>query len=368
MVLFIILGVIILVTLGVLGFLFYMLSKEGEKKENEKAVPLTDLAQLKKELSSGMIDLPKAQPSENETETIPLFEEPKVSLPTQDVVSLAEDDEYKKRAQELEDELAEISQRAERQLDGAKHLIETLTEENEALKNQQARMEEAQQKLNELEGETSNLKTENINLQSQLETTTAQVRLLEEQMTAVKLQMGEEISRANATVSELNREKEALVSAPRAEPATDQAVLQELETLRAEQIQLKQKNEEIGHKYEELVKKQEKLEKDNEQLQYEMVKARAQSSGLERVSLNYKNQLEDFLKKVSLAEASNDHLSQAKNRLEGMVEEIKLQNEELIKKDQLNQFELEKNRSRLLTIEREYEDLKARVQQKDSQV
>ena len=110
-------------------------------------------------------------------------------------------------------------------------------------------------------------------------------------------------------------------------------------------------------------KSDEALRHELESLKYELIKARAQSSGLERVSFNYKNQLEDFFKKVNAAQVTNDHLSQVKNRLEGMVEEIKLQNEELVKKDHLAQFELEKNRSRLVSLEREYEDLKARVQQ-----
>ena len=119
----------------------------------------------------------------------------------------------------LKKELRAISvKKAEGQSDEAKQMIETLTKENESLKSQQANLEQAQQKLTELQGEASGLKTENLSLQTKLEATTAQVRLLEEQMTAVKIQMGEEISRANATVSELNREKEALLSAPKPEP------------------------------------------------------------------------------------------------------------------------------------------------------
>ena len=203
----------------------------------------------------------------------------------------------------VEDELRAITQKADKQLDEAKQRIETLTKENESLKNQQANLEQAQQKLDKLQGEVSNLRAENVGLKTQLESTNEKVRLLEE-----------EISRANATVSP-----------PKPEP--DEALRHELESL-----------------------------------QYELIKAKAQTSGLERVSLNYKNQLEDFLKKVNVTQASNDQLSQGKNRLEGMLQEIKLQNEELVKKDQLAQFELEKNRSRLASLEREYEDFKARTQ------
>jgi len=351
MILFIILGVVVFITFIVLGVLFFMLSREAQKKEEEKkAVPLTDLNQLKKDLSMGLLEPQKPKAPRLEAEIIPPFE-PKVSLPTQavQVPIPVEDDVYKKRAKELEEELRTITLKAEGQSDEAKRLIETLTQENEALKSQRASLEQAQQKLVELQGESSNLKTENANLQTQLETTNAKVGLLEGQMAAIKIQMEEETSRANAAVTELNREKEALLSTPK--PEVDQTLHQELEILKSEQIQLKQKIE--------------VLEKSNQELQYELIKARAQSSGLERVSFNYKNQLEDFFKKVNTAQASNEQLSQVKNRLEGMVEEIKVQNEELVKRDQLAQFELEKNRSRLASLEREYEDFKARAQQKD---
>ena len=55
MVLFIILGAVVLIAIVVLAVLFFMLNKEG-KKEEEQAVPLTDLNQLKKELSSGLLE------------------------------------------------------------------------------------------------------------------------------------------------------------------------------------------------------------------------------------------------------------------------------------------------------------------------
>jgi hypothetical protein len=100
----------------------------------------------------------------------------------------------------------------------------------------------------------------------------------------------------------------------------------------------------------------------NDLLQYEMIKARAQSSGLERVSFNYKNQLEDFFKRVNEVQVTNEQLAQVKNRLEGVVAQVKSENDDLVKKDQLAQFELEKNRLRLQNIEREYQEFRARSQ------
>jgi len=360
MVLFIILGVVVLITFSVLGVLFYMLNKEGQKKEEEKAVPVTDMEQLKKDLSTQLFEPSDGKVVEKDSEIIPVFQ-PKVSLPTQEAQPSIEDEAYKKRAQTLEDELLAISKKAAGQSDEARQLIETLTKENESLKNQKADLEQAHQKLVELQAEASLLKTENASLQTQLESTDAKVHFLEEEMAAVRIQMGEEISRANAVVSELNREKEILLSAPK--PESEEVLRGELESLKSEQIQLKQKYDDLEKSHLKLSALSTQLAEKNELLEYELIKARAQSSGLERVSFNYKNQLEDFFKKINAVQVTNDHLSQIKNRLEGIVEEIKLQNEDLVKKDHLAQFELEKNRARLQNLERENEDLKARAQQ-----
>ncbi|MBF0571912.1 MAG: hypothetical protein HQL12_08605 [Candidatus Omnitrophica bacterium] len=371
MVLFIVLGVVVVISFVILGVLFFLLRKEAQK-EQSKAVPVTDLAQLKKELSSQLFEINENKVLDNGTEVIPVFQ-PKVSIDSissisqsslqgqsQDKQPSLEDDAYKKRAHELEDELRAISQKADGQSDEAKQLIESLTKENESLKSQQADLAQAKQRLTELEGESANLKVENIDLQTQLGSTNAKVHFLEEEMAAVKIQMGEEISRANAVVSQLNREKESLLSTPKT--ALDETLGHELEALRSEHIQLKQKCEDLESARQKLSELNIHLKEENDLLQYELIKARAQSSGLERVSFNYKNQLEDFFNKINAVQVTNEHLSKVKNQLEEMVEEIKLQNEELAKKDQLAQFELEKNRLRLVNLELENEGLKARVQ------
>lgn len=315
MILFIVLGAVVLITLLVLGVLFFLLSKEGQKKE-ELAVPVTDLDELKKELSSEILGI----------QDPPI--ELKITLPIPAIQSVVNASPV--------------------QPDETKNLIESLTKENESLKSQQDNYQETQQKLTELQGEASNLKIDNLRLQTQLESSHAKVRLLEEAMADLKIQMGDEISRANGLIAEMKQEKEASLSVPK--PDEGPAVRLELE-------EAHQKLSELNAQ----------LTQKNDLLQYELIKARAQSSGLERVSFNYKNQLEDFFKKINAVQVTNDHLTQAKNRLEGLVEEVKLQNEDLVKKDQLTQFELEKNRSRLVNLERECEDLKVRVQQQGQQ-
>jgi DNA repair exonuclease SbcCD ATPase subunit len=282
MALLIILGVVVVTTFGVLVFLFLMLDKEGKKKE-ENVVPLTDLSQIKQELSDvSQVAVPLATP---------------VTLPVQASQYVAGEDVYKKRAQELEEELLGISKKAEAQSVEAQQMIEDLTKENESLKIQQANLIQAKEKLSALQTETDLLHTENSSLQGQLESTQVKLRFLEEEMTAVKLQMGDEITRANATVSELKLENESLVSSSK--KGEEDVLKQELEALKTEQMQLKQSFSELEETNKKLREANVDLAGKVDALQYELVKARAQTTGLERIGFNYKNQLEDFLKKVN---------------------------------------------------------------------
>ena len=357
-------GIVLLITVSVLGFLFFLLNQEGQKKEEEKIVPLTDLDQLRKEFSLGASEL-KAKGLVAERESVfPLQPQAVPASPVAAQSLAGATDAYKKRAEELEEELKTIAQKARGQSDEAKQMIETLTMENAQFKKQKIELDLLQVRLGDLEAESSSLKTENVNLQQQLDLSNTKVQQLEHEMMAVKLQMGDEISRANEVVVSLTRQKEELALVKQADP--DQALRLEFEALKTEQAELMQKYEDLHRTYQKLHELNAHLIEKNDLMQYELIKARAQSSGLERINLNYKNQLEDFSRKVTVFSTSNEQLSDVKNRLEGMVEQIKLQNEDLLKKDQLSQFELSKSRLRLEDLEREYDDLKARVSRNDS--
>ena len=277
---------------------------------------------------------------------------------------LATEDVYKKRAQELEEELLAVSQKAQDELARARQTIEDLTKDNEALKDKQPDLIQAQQKIVELQKETDHLHTENSTLQAQLDSSVVQVRFLEQELATVKAQMGDQIAQANAMVSELNLQKESWVSAAKPDPQAER-LNQELEALKQEQIQLKQNGEALEVTNQKLREINTHLTKEIDALQYELIKARAQSTGLERIGFNYKNQLEDFFKKINEVQLMNEKLSETKDSLEGTLQEVQSQNDALVKKDRLAQFELEKNRSQLVNLEREYEGLKARVQSKN---
>ena len=263
MALFIVLGVVVLTTFFVLGFLFFTLDQEGQK-EKEKVVPLRDVLQLRQEVSDAPAEpqIPKA------------VDEPAAPK------YLATEDVYKKRAQELEEELLAVSKKAQDELARARQTIEDLTKDNEALKDKQSDLIQAQQKIVELQKETDHLHTENSTLQAQLDSSVVQVRFLEQELATVKAQMGDQIAQANAMVSELNLQKESWVSAAKPDPQAER-LNQELEALKQEQIQLKQNGEALEVTNQKLREINTHLTKEIDALQYELIKARAQSTGLD---------------------------------------------------------------------------------------
>ena len=189
MALFIVLGVVVLMTFIVLGFLFFMLDKEGQKEE-EKAVPVTDLSQLRREVSAA----PQAADPQAANYPICRCMSP-MSLPTQ---IFSRGRMFIKNAPKNLKKNYVAFPRKQRTSQEARKMIEDLTKENESLKSQQADLIQAQEKLVELQKETDHLQTENTTLQTQLDSSHDKVRLLEEEMAAVKIQMGEEIAQAKA--------------------------------------------------------------------------------------------------------------------------------------------------------------------------
>ena len=174
--LFIVLGVVVLITFVVLGVLSVSLTKEEKK---EKTISLKDFNQLKEKLSSQVFEENSAQVIEKDSEIIPIFT-PKAPVQAQSDPSKSvaekrpslEDEIYKKRAQKLEEELLAVSQKADGESDEAKQTIETLTKENESLKSEKANLE---YELIKARAQTSALERVSSNYKIQLEELKARI-------------------------------------------------------------------------------------------------------------------------------------------------------------------------------------------------
>ncbi len=304
MVLIYVMAVVVCAAVGVVIFLFYLINKESAEP---KAVPITNLAE--EGLQSASVMESPAGPS---------------------VLELG----YQKKIEALEEELNAIAQKTASQAQETLGVIDVLTKENEALKNEQQKVQKQDGSLEQAQQEVEDLRRDNMVVQDQLQSSQAKLRELQEEMTALRQQMADELAQANAALT-------ALQSVPQPVPVP----VEELNALKAQNETLQHANEELQLTSQKLKELNTNLMEKSEMLQYELIKNRAQASGLERVSENYKTQVEKLLDDMNHIAADKTQLAQTKNRLEGDLVQMQQRNEELIKREKLSQFELGKLRN-----------------------
>ncbi len=252
-----VLGAVMFLALSVVGFLFYLLNKEASQPAATKVVPIIDPSELIK--AEG--------PSIQEVE-------------------------YKKRADELEDELRVISDKGVAQAQEAMGLIDALTRENQSLKEEKAKREgEDSEQFSFLQKHAEQLRVDNSALQVQLDESHVKLQSLQEEATLIRQQMGEELKVASSAVEHMRAEKESAL-------ASRESSTQSTETLSAELADAKAANEQLLQEADGLRMTAQKLKElnahlieKNQLLQYELTKNRAQASGLEKICDNYRSQL-----------------------------------------------------------------------------
>ncbi len=190
MYLFIVMGAILLIAIGTVGFLFYKLHKEASQPVLA-AVPVP-------------------------------------------AVQVKESPMLQNRVDHLENELRTISEKATHQSQEAMAMIGTLTKENEKLK---AVAEEGaavyKAKMAELEKFLDGLRQDNSALQGQLDTGHTKVREMQEEIVSVRKHMGDELLAANAQINEFK-------NMPRASVEDLEKLKKETEDLRKENETLRQ--------------------------------------------------------------------------------------------------------------------------------
>lgn len=306
MALFYVLGAVVLIAVGVVGFLFYLLSKESGREQDTKAVPIANPQEFLKAESS------------------------------------LQEKEYKRRVEELEAELRSISEKGVSQAQQAMTMVDQLTKENDELKAERFKQtQEKAQELISLQQQTEQLGRDNSELQVQLESSQAKIASLQEEAAVIRKTMAEDLARAQENVEQLqqaktgqiteqtlaleaaksqievlrrefeeleraNRElKEynvaltvkceaqqaaAAVSEAKSSESNDQALAldaakNETETLRREMEEMESFNKELKETITALTQT-------NQALQDDVLKYRAQASGLERICENYQTQLQ----------------------------------------------------------------------------
>ena len=130
----------------------------------------------------------------------------------------------------------------------------------------------------------SELKKDNDILQVNLDNSEVKIRFLEDEVVAIKKQMGDEIARVNAQVIQIQKEQQPTVELT-ALQAQIQALKEENEALRQANVDVQRSTQKLKELNDHLIQKADFL-------QYELTKTRAQATGWERISGNYKLQIE----------------------------------------------------------------------------
>ena len=377
MIIFIVLASVIVLAIGVVGFLFYMLSKESLEKE--KVVPIKDVSQFTKSFitpNETKVSEPLQVPLGNfslETQQKQIAYEKKMSELEEELQAVqrthqqsmdeiaAKEGEYQKKSVELEAELQTISQKAQQQSQEALSTIEQLKQENEKLKSEQSnRVTAAEANMIKAQETITGMHEEQGALQNRLSESQAQVQKLQEEVVFIKQQMAKDVVQTKEEIDELSIEKQTL------QHSLEAAIAEAAKNFQEEINSLKQENQTLKRATNDLTMANQKLKELNdsaiekaEVLQWELTKARAQMTSYERACENYQQQLKSSFDRTGSIEQNYAKLNETNNRLQVVLEDLHKQNEELSKREKLFEFDLEKSRTQLVSLERAYENLKA---------
>ncbi len=386
MTIFIILGSVVVLAVLVIGFLFYMLSKETTK-QTEKVVTVTEFKksmvtpQETKPLESLQVPTREGAHAVTQSQESRITEEymtkeaayqKKVTELEEELKAVAQKAQqqseealaareavYQNQVTALQEELQTIVQKAQLQSEAATATIEQLKKDNEQLKSDQNnRVTAAEANLIKAQQTIESMQEEQGALQNRLSESQAQARKSQDEIVFIKQQMAQEIVQTKAETDKLVIENQTLQRSLEAAIAEAAKSFQdEINTLRQENQTLKSSSDDLTIANEKFKGLNQYLMEKSEGLQWELTKARAQMAGFERACGNYQQQLKDALERSG----SMDQLQVTNNRLQTVLEDLQKQNEELTKREKLSGFELEKNRNQLVLLQRDYENLRAIV-------
>ena len=104
-----------------------------------------------------------------------------------------------------------------------------------------------------------------------------------------------------------------------------------------------------------------RLKEKNEFLQYELTKVKAQASGLQRICDNFRKRAEEEQSRPFAWQPDGDQIRKRSALLQQGLQEFRALNAVLLKKENLTQYEIEKNSEQISDLENIYSDLCQRL-------
>ncbi len=339
-----ILVLIVLSAVGVLGWLFYSLKKHEVLAVEETAVPIQDINEV---IVSSVNSVHEKAPALKEPEPVKPFDmDLSLADGTLHEYPVREDNDL---IQRLKEEVKNTREKAVVQSRNAIEVINKLRDENEALRRNIEHLEKK-----DLPSGTNAAVA--VSIAENEEKLIAFIRSEYEQQLNVLFQEIEVLKKDNEALRSSHSVQAESVSAHSFLNAEAVEALKEnMDVLRSDRAKIEARIEELEG---DALQSKEK----NEFLQYELTKSRAQAIGVERIYDNARKKFEGLARDAYDIEQNNVVLKRQANILEKGLMDFKRLNAELLKREKLNQYELENNQTQLSDLENIYQTFRDRLE------
>ncbi len=265
MVIYYILGCIVFLTLIVVGYILFTFSKETPGQNEVKIEPI-----INKDI----------------------FKDKAIELERQLTNALGREQEFKKKIDELEDELRISSEKTLVKAQESISALETLTAENKDLKERVLKDEQSYiQQFNLAQEQMQVLNQENAELKLQVQDSSVKLSVLQEQIALSKGQMEIDLAQARQMLEQVKAERDSFVASREASVQSVSMIAREFEEIKRSNELLLNEVEALRLDNQKLKELSEHTAQKNQSLHYDLAKFRAQASGLEKICENYKLQL-----------------------------------------------------------------------------
>jgi hypothetical protein len=315
-------------------------------------------------------------------------------VPTPEVADRAQSEET---IRQLTEEVKLIREKAVIQAKNAIEVINKLREDNEQLHSDVERLEKTAEKPKADEELLTHLRAENSAFKEQLTSSSREIEELRQKLAPGESRdsgpLGsdqETIQRLEVENAELRFKASTAADSQQAGNNVQEQYVKDIAILAADLEAARKENERLRtaqtvdagplspegepdpersrHEKDDLKNRVNELEKlikgiedSNRFLQYELTKSRAQAAGLERICENSRKQFAEIARGAREAEQDNQALKSQTRVLEQSLTGFKKLNVELLKREKLTQFEVEKNLDQIRNLEDIYGVFRSRL-------
>ena len=369
----ILLAFILIAAFGIIWRMFSSLKQEALRAEELSAVPVSDAGVLMEEAQAkvevptpvkttdrGLDDIPWRTPS--------LLQEKPLIEPLKKVVVAAQDESalvnvltedqktlYENQIFQLKEEVKLIREKAVDQARNALEVINKMRESNDRISAENEQLKGNKPLFNA--DEVSHLKAENAALKNEISRDDEERLKSFQEKEALRFDFDRKMQQANESVLAAENDYKKKLAVLVEDNSSLRRVNDELKAATDGVLREKDNTGEARSRIALLEADNARLKEKNEFFQYELTKVKAQSMGLQRVCDNLRKRTDEQRPQSFEWQADGEQIRKRVVLLEQSIQEFRSLNDVLLKKENLTQYEMEKNREQVGSLENIYTDL-----------